>query len=44
MLIAGTVIFVYDMVKQRFALRDTSVPANVPGSSIISRRVLPEDD
>ena len=44
MLIAGTVIFAYDMVKQRFALRDTTVPANIPGSSIISRRVLPEDD
>jgi len=44
MLIEGTMIFAYDMVKQRSALRDTSVPSGIPGSSSISRRVLPEDD
>jgi nitric oxide reductase subunit B len=44
MIILGTAVFAYDTVLQRFALRDTSIPSKVPGSSIISSRVLPEDD
>jgi nitric oxide reductase subunit B len=44
MIILGTAVFAYDTVLQRFALRDTSIPASVPGSSVISSRVLPEDD
>jgi len=44
MIILGTAVFAYDTVLQWFALRDTSIPASVPGSSVIPSRVLPEDD
>jgi len=44
LLILGTVVFAYDTVRQRFALRDTSAPSSVPGTGVVSSRILAEDD
>lgn len=44
LIILGTVVFAYDMVKKRFTLRDVSAPSETPGSGTIPDRVMAEDD
>jgi nitric oxide reductase subunit B len=44
MIILGTLIFAYDMVRKRFTLRSVSTPDGSPGRGTVPERVLPEDD
>jgi nitric oxide reductase subunit B len=44
MIILGTVVFVYDMVRKRFTLRSVSMPDEVPAPGSIPERVLARDD
>ena len=43
LLILGTVVFAYDVIRKRFVLRETSTPDETPGGTIPDR-ILPEDD
>jgi nitric oxide reductase subunit B len=43
-IIIGTLVFAYDMVKKRFTLRDVSDPAETLGEDTIPNRVMAEDD
>lgn len=44
LLILGTLVFAYDMIRKRFALRSVMTPDEAPASQSISERVLAEDD
>jgi len=44
LIILGTVVFAYDMVKKRFTLRSVSAPAETPERNTIPDRVMREDD
>ncbi len=44
LLILGTVVFAYDMVKKRFTLRDVSDPTDSLGETTIPDRLMAEDD
>ncbi|MFC6723085.1 nitric-oxide reductase large subunit [Halobium palmae] len=44
MIILGTLVFAYDMVRKRFTLRSVSTPDDVPAPGTIPERVFAEDD
>jgi nitric oxide reductase subunit B len=44
MIILGTVVFTYDMIRKRFTLRSVSMPDEVPMPGSIPDRLLTEDD
>jgi nitric oxide reductase subunit B len=44
MLILGTLVFAFDVLRKRFHLRPVSTPDDVPGRGVISRRVFGESD
>jgi nitric oxide reductase subunit B len=44
LIIIGTLVFAYDMVKKRFTLRDVSDPAESLEEGTIPNRVMAEDD
>jgi nitric oxide reductase subunit B len=44
MIIAGTVVFAYDMVRKRFTLRSVSAPSGSPAEGTIPDRVMSDDD
>lgn len=44
MIILGTFVFAYDMVKKRFTLRSVSKPSGTPARGTIPERVMAEDD
>lgn len=44
LIILGTLVFAYDMVKKRFTLRSVSTPDDRPGPGTIPDRVMTEDD
>lgn len=43
LLILGTIVFAYDVIRKRFVLRETSTPDETPGGTIPDR-ILAEDD
>jgi nitric oxide reductase subunit B len=44
LIIIGTIVFAYDMVKKRFTLRSVSEPTDRPEYTTIPDRVMAEDD
>jgi nitric oxide reductase subunit B len=44
LIILGTFVFLYDMVRKRFTLRSVSMPSDAPAAGTIPDRVMAEDD
>ncbi|MFC7157434.1 nitric-oxide reductase large subunit [Halomarina halobia] len=44
MIILGTLVFAYDMVRKRFTLRDVSLPGETPTADSVPGRLLSEGD